>query len=220
MAFLNTIIEWEGPIIDVRPRYWAAHGAAVKAAGFQGPSPDEFWRLYRTGAPDGRMVPQGRPHHVATYTRVRDERINSTELMALDELQPRVVENLKVLKAMGTCHMVSLCQNREGINATLNRLDVWLYFEQKRALPQDSDRRVAAIRELMGGAGQTLAVAGTVPFAFAANEAGCRVVGITAGPTFPKFLRQVGVDVFYDSLDQLTDALARRAPELQRIGIV
>jgi phosphoglycolate phosphatase-like HAD superfamily hydrolase len=219
MSFLNTIIEWEGPIIDVRPRYWAAHRAAVQAVGFQGPPENEFWRLHRTGAPDGMMAPYGKPHHVAEYARLRNEKINSTELMALDQLQPRVIENLKVLKSMGTCHMASLCQNRDGVNATLNRLDVWLYFEQKRALPQDSDRRVAAIRELMGG-GRTLAVAGTVPFAFAANEAGCRVVGISRGPAFPKFLRQVGVDVFYDDLDQLTDALARRAPELQRIGIV
>jgi hypothetical protein len=46
------------------------------------------------------------------------------------------------------------------------------------------------------------------------------VVGIKNGPVYPKFLRQVGVDVFYDDLDQLTDALARHDPELQRIGIV
>src|SRR5262245_2789401 len=131
MSYLNTILEWEGSIINVRPRYWAAHQAAVKSAGFQGPPADEFWRLYRTGASDGLMVPYGKPHHIAEYTRVRNEKINSTELMALDELQPAVVENLKVLKSMGGCHMASLCQNRDGVNATLNRLDVWLYFEQK-----------------------------------------------------------------------------------------
>jgi len=39
------------------------------------------------------------------------------------------------------------------------------------------------------------------------------------GPTFPKFMQQVGVDVFFDSLDDLTDALARRSPELQKIII-
>lgn len=220
MSFLNTIVEWEGPVIDVRPRYWAAHRAAVQAVRFQGPTEDEFWRLYRTGSPDGMLVPGAKPAQVMEYRRLRDEQINSTELMALDELQPAVVTNLKVLKNMGAVHLVSLCQNREGINATLNRLDVWLYFEQKRPLPQDSDRRVTAIRELMGGTQRALAVAGTVPFAFAANEAGCRVVGIKSGPTFPKFLRQVGVDVFYNDLDELTDALARRDPELQRIGIV
>lgn len=219
MSYLNTILEWEGPIVDVRPRYWAAHQAAVKAAGFQGPAADEFWRLYRTGASDGLMVPHGKPQHVAKYTRVRNEKINSTELMMLDQLQPGAVENLKVLKSMGTCHMASLCQNREGVNATLNRLDVWLYFEQKRSLPEDSDRRVEAIRELAGGNQRTLAVAGTVAFAFAAGEAGCRVVGIKNGPAFLKMLRQVGVDVFFDNLDQLTDALSRHDPELQRIGI-
>jgi phosphoglycolate phosphatase-like HAD superfamily hydrolase len=219
MSYLNTIIEWEGPVIDVRPRYWAAHRAAAQAVGFQGVAEDEFWRLYRTGAPHGLMVPGGKPQHIAEYTRIRNEKIDSTELMVLDELQPKAVENLKILKGMGACHLASLCQNREGINATLNRLDVWLYFEQKRALPRDSDRRVEALRE-MASAQRTLAVTGGVPFAFAAGEAGCRVVGIRNGPSFPKFLRQVGVDVCYDDLDQLTDALSRHDPELQRIGIV
>ena len=55
MAFLNTIIEFEGPIVNVEPRYWAAHQAAVAAVGFQGPLREEFWRLWRTGG-DGRAV--------------------------------------------------------------------------------------------------------------------------------------------------------------------
>ncbi|MEP0842464.1 MAG: hypothetical protein HRF43_07100, partial [Phycisphaerae bacterium] len=151
--------------------------------------------------------------------RVRDERLDSTELMALDELQPRAVESLKVLKNLGACHLVSLCRNREGINATLNRLDVWMYFEQKRPLPAESDARVEAIKGLMAASARNLAVAGSVPFAFAAGEAGCRVVGVRSGTAFPRQFRQVGVDVFYESLDELTDALARHDPELQRIGL-
>lgn len=219
MTFLNTIIEWEGPIVNVRPRYWAAHQAALRGLSFKGPAEDEFWRLVRTGAPAGMFVPYGKPPAVAEYARVRDEHLHGTALMALDELQPAVVENLKVLKSMGCCHLASLCQNREGINATLNRLDVWIYFEQKRPLPADSDRRVETLKELMAPSARNLAVAGSVPFAFTANEAGCRVVGIRSGLAFPKQFRQVGVDVFYDDLDQLTDALARRDPKLQRIGL-
>jgi phosphoglycolate phosphatase-like HAD superfamily hydrolase len=219
MSFLNTILEWEGPIVDIRPRFLAAHGEAIRAIGYEGPPEDEVWRLYRLNSPDATMIRFGKAPKVAEYSRIRSERLDSTDLMALDELQPLVVENLKVLKNMGACHLVSLSANRDGINATLNRLDVWLYFEQKRPLPQDRERRVEAIKQLTGGHHRTLAVAGTVSFAFAAGEAGCRVVGIKSGPCFPKLLRQVGVDVFYENLDELTDALARRDPELQRIGI-
>jgi phosphoglycolate phosphatase-like HAD superfamily hydrolase len=164
MSYLNTIIEWEGPVVDVRPRYWAAHQAAVSAVGFQGPTADEFWRLFCTGAAMGMMVPGGKAPAVAEYARIRGEKIDSTELMALDELQPKVVENLKILKNMGTCHLASLCQNRDGVNATLNRLDAWIYFEQKRCLPTDSDRRTATLRELAGAGHRTLAVAGSVAF--------------------------------------------------------
>jgi hypothetical protein len=32
-------------------------------------------------------------------------------------------------------------------------------------------------------------------------------------------LRQVGVDVFYADLDALTDAITKRDPDLERIGI-
>ncbi|GMV96496.1 MAG: hypothetical protein AMXMBFR83_08620 [Phycisphaerae bacterium] len=219
MSFLNTIVEWEGPVIDVRPRHEAAHRAALSAVNHRGPVGDEFWRLVRIGAPDGLRVPHARAAALADYARVRDERLDSTELMALDELQPRAVESLKVLKNLGACHLVSLCRNREGINATLNRLDVWMYFEQKRPLPAESDARVEAIKGLMAASARNLAVAGSVPFAFAAGEAGCRVVGVRSGTAFPRQFRQVGVDVFYESLDELTDALARHDPELQRIGL-
>jgi hypothetical protein len=75
-----------------------------------------------------------------------------------------------------------------------------------------------AIKELMG-ARRTLAIVGTVPMAYAAGEAGCLTVGVRNGPTFPKLLQQVGVDVFYDDLDQLVDAITQRDEPLQRIGL-
>lgn len=219
MGFLNTIMEYDGVVADVRPRYWAAHCHAVAAVGSDGPPADEFWRLVRTGAPDGRFVPYARTAKVLQYARLRDERIHSTELMALDEALPDAAVNLKVLKSMGTCHLVSLCPNREGLNAALDRMELWMYFDQKQALPVDRDRRVKAIRDLVGGVRTTLAVAGSVAFAYAASEAGCRVVGMKTGTAYPQQMRQVGVDVFFGSLDELTDALSRHDPQLQRIGV-
>jgi phosphoglycolate phosphatase-like HAD superfamily hydrolase len=219
MAFINSIVEYEGPVVDVRPRYWAAHCEALAATGLTGPTEEEFWRLWRTGSPPGMFARHGKPHMVDEYLRKRNERIDSSELMAHDEPQPKAAEDLRVLKQLGNCHLATLCANREGINATLDRTGLWLFFDQKRSLPESRERRVAAIRELIGGQQRTLAVAGTVAFAYAAGEAGCRVVGMKNGPAVPQSLRRVGVDVFFDSLDALTDALTRHDPELQRIGL-
>jgi len=219
MSSLNTIIEYEGPIVNVRPRWWAAHQAAITAVGFRGPSEDEFWRLVRTKAPEARMVPHGKPQQVAEYTRLRDEHINSTDLMKLDELQPDVADNLPVLKQMGACHLVTLCRNREGINSTLDRLDIWMHFDRKEVLPEDRDRRVQKVRDLMGRYRSTLAVVTSPSMAYVANEAGCPVVGLKTGLSFPQQLRQRGVDLIYESLDELVNALSRRDPELQRIGL-
>lgn len=219
MAFLNIIIEYEGPVVDVEPRYWAAHQAAIQAVGFHGPPRSEFWRLWRTGATDSQFVRFGRPEKVADYARIRAETIDSTDLMALDQSGPKVAENLRLLKQMGSCQLVSLSRNREGLNAALDRLDLWMHFESKQCLPEDRDRRVEALHKLAGGMRVTLAVVGTVPMAYAAGEAGCRTVGLKNGPAAPRLLRQVGVDVFFESLDELTDALTTRHPDLQRIGI-
>lgn len=219
MGFLTTIVEYDGVLVNLRPRYWAAHQAAIAAVGFRGPTPDEFWRLVRTGASDGQLVPYAKTPKVLEYAAIRDERLNSPELIGLDEGWPDLATNLKVLKDMGTCHVASLCPSRDALNAALNRLDVWMYFDKKQMLPADSDRRVQALTEMAGGT-RTMAVAGTIPFAYAANEAGCRVIGMKTGLAFPKQFRQVGVDVCFDSLDELTDALARHDPELQRIGVV
>ena len=219
MGFLTTIVEYEGALVNVRPRYWAAHQEAIAALGWRGPTPEEWWRLVRTLASDGLMVPHAKTPQMLEYARRRNERISAADLIALDEAWPDAAVNLKVLKDMGTCHLVSLCPNRDALNAALNRLDLWIYFDKKQALPADRERRVAAIQDISAST-RTMAVAGTVPFAYAANEAGCRVVGLTTGLSFPKQMRQVGVDVFYDSLDELTDALSRRDPDLQRIGVI
>jgi len=220
MSFLNTILEYEGVVIDVLPRYWAAHLEALQATGLAGPTQDQFLRLLRTGAADSAFVQLGKPRHITEYTRIRNERIDSTDMMALDVAQDGAHNNLRVLKQLGACHLATLCGNRPGINATLDRLDLWICFDKKVALPRDPDRRVQALSEMMGEHHGSLAVAGSVPFAYAAGQAGARVVGMKTGTASPKNLRQVGVDVFFDSLDELTDALTHRDEQLQRIGLV
>ncbi len=220
MGHLNTIVEMEGPIIDVRARYWAAHREAIETVGFEGPTENEFWRLIRLGAPDAQFVRHAKPDKLAEYVQLRDEKLHSSALMALDETRNGARENLRVLKQLGSCHLATLCDNREGLNSTLDRLDIWMYFDKKTVLPESRERRVAALKELMGHHPSTLVVAGSVPFAYAAGEAGGRVVGIKGGPAFPDRLRQVGADFCFDSLDALTDALAKRDPILERIGLI
>ena len=220
MSYFNTIVEWEGVVVDVRARYWAAHRAAVKTVGFDGPTEEEFWRLLKTGASDGQMVRFGRERKVTDYARVRDERLQGSELMETDELVPTARENLPVLKQLGGCHLVTLCPNIEGVNATLNRLDVWMHFDQKRALPADRERRKGILKDLAGGQRRTLVVAGTVPLAYAAAEAGLAVVGMKTGLAFPQRMRQVGVDLFFETLDGLTEAMTRHDPQLERLGVL
>ena len=108
MAFLNTIIEFEGPVVEVRARWWAAHQEAIAATGFQGPSAEEFWRLVRTGATDAAIIRFGKHRHAEDYARIRDERRDSLDLMALDELQPDAAVNLRVLQQLGNAVCLSL----------------------------------------------------------------------------------------------------------------
>ncbi len=218
MNYLNTIAEYEGAVIDVMPRYWAAHQEAARAAGFEGPPHEEFVRLCRQGAAPGQMIPHAKAHHIQEYKRVWAERVDASDLMALDVAVEGAAANYRILKSMGNCHLATYCRNRDGINATLDRLNLWMHFDRKTVLPEEPRRRVDALRE-MAGSHVTLAIAGTVPFAYAASEAGCRVVALNRGPAFPRRLRQVGVDVFFESLDELTEALSRGREDLRRIGI-
>lgn len=219
LSLLNTIVEFEGPVVDVKPRYWATHCEAIGAIGLTGPTESEWWRLLRLNSPDGALAAHAKGEKLAAYSKTVRDRRDASDLMLLDEAQPGAAENLRVLKGLGSCHLVTLCSNRDGINATLDRLQLWMHFDQKRVLPEHRERRVAAIQEVMSGP-RTLAIVGTVPMAYAAGEAGCRTVGIRNGPTFPKLLQQVGVDVFFDDLEQLTDAITKRDEALQRIGVI
>ncbi len=218
MAYINTIIEWEGAVIDVRPRFWAAHQEAIQPTGYRGPSEEEFWRLIKIGADLGAMLPHAKPPQVAEYKKLWHEKVESTEFMTNDELQPTAANNLRVLKQMGNAHLVTLSSNSKGVNETLDRLDVWMHFDQKRSLPENRERRVKTLKDLAGGHRTTLVVAGTVPLAYAAAQADLSVVAMRTSLAFPKQFRQVGVDVFFDTLDELTDALINGDEALQRIG--
>ena len=219
MAAFNILMEFEGPVVDLRPRYWAAHQQVLEGLGFSGPPEEEFWRLVRTGAADGAFVRFGKERHGVEYGEKRAALLDDSSLMALDELQPGAEQSLPALKKMGSQHLVTLCRNRDGINASLDRLNIWMHFDKKQVLPADRDRRVDALKELRGEYTNTLAIVGTVPMAHVAGEAGCRVIGIANGPTFPNRLRQAGVDAVYDDLDALTDALSTRDNQLQRLGL-
>lgn len=218
-SFLNIVVEWEGAVVEVRPRYWAAHRAAAEAIGERGPNEEEFWRLVKIGAEPGAFVPHAKPDRAREYARLRDELRDSSELMEKDELLEGALPGLPVLKNMGACHLVTLSGNIDGINAALNRLDVWMHFDRKRALPQDRDRRAQLLGEVAGGMGRALVVAGTVSLALTAARAGLPTVALKSGLAFPRQFRQTGIELFFENLDELSDALIENRGIFSPIGL-
>ena len=215
MSSFNMIFQWEGVVVDVRPRYWQAHQQAVAAVALTGPPENEYWRLFRSGASDRQLVPHAKPLRLEEYNQRRQELLASASLLALDKPQPGAAQSLGQLKRMGSCRLATLEGDRRELETAVGRLQLGDCFDRTEVLPEDRNQREALLRKLAEGSRTTLAVAGTIPFAYAADQAGCCVVGFKSGLTYPKFMHQVGVDLIFGSWEELTDALGQHDPQLR-----
>jgi phosphoglycolate phosphatase-like HAD superfamily hydrolase len=117
------IVDLDGPILDVAPRYFAAHEEALAVTpGATSLCADvaSFWEAKRRSQP----VAEGEAGAEAACAAAFKERIERDDLLRLDRLQPGALAALERLAARHTLHVLSLRTNVAGARATVERLGV------------------------------------------------------------------------------------------------
>lgn len=217
---MKILIEMDGPLVDVRARYYEVHRRIMIELGLPAVSPDPFWRLVRRDEPTEAFVPGGRAKHAERYARRFTELSECDDVLMLDEAQDDAAGALRSLKPLGESILITLRLNRPGAQDVMNRLDLSAYFLRVCGLSQSQGRREDQLRELAGDARRVLVVAGSEPVIIAAREVDLPVVGVTCGSRTPQNLRRAGADVLFADLDAVSIALATGAEEIQRAGLL
>ncbi len=211
-------LELDGPILDVAPRWYAAHRRAQDELGLPRRDAREFWRLTRKGADLAEIVRPTRSGQLADYLRAFGAALTSEDLTARDAPQPDVKIALVSLREVAPCALVTTRGDRATTQALLDRYELWRPFNKTMMLSSDRSVRSSQIAGLLDEEDPVLAATSDEPLTKAFDSAGAVVVGIANGPCTPRRLRQAGAGVVFGDLAEFAEALRRQDEELIKAG--
>jgi phosphoglycolate phosphatase-like HAD superfamily hydrolase len=176
------IVDLDGPILDVAPRYFAAHLEALAASGATPLVGDAaaFWQAKRRSEAVAR---DASGTSATTYAAAFKERVERDDLLALDRLQPGALSALGRLSGRHPLAILSLRTNLAGARATVWRLGI----DELAAVtfvPHNPEGKVPAARALVAARGTpgVLAVIGdTEADAAVAAALGAPFWGVSCG---------------------------------------
>jgi phosphoglycolate phosphatase-like HAD superfamily hydrolase len=147
------IVDLDGPILDVAPRYFAAHLEALAASGATPLCTDvaAFWQAKRRSAPVARD-PSVTPAPPVTYAAAFKSLVERDDLLVLDRLQPGALVALARLSGRHPLAILSMRTNLAGARATVWRLGIDELAEVT-FVPHNPEGKVARARELVAARG-------------------------------------------------------------------
>ncbi len=217
---MRFLIEFEGPIVDLAPAWFAAHEAAATAVGWSRLDQATFWRLIRTQGRTAEVLPGAKPHKLADYLARFEQQLEASE--SIRELHPHdeAPAALAELARRGPCHMVTLGANLPARLAVLEEQGLRNLFAQAVALSSDPRRRPDELRVLAASDPRAIVVAGTEALVRAAQSAELFTVGLTCGCCAERRLHQAGASVVLKDLAELVRSLQSGAADLIRAGLL
>jgi phosphoglycolate phosphatase-like HAD superfamily hydrolase len=200
------IVDLDGPILDVAPRYFAAHLEALAASGATPLVADAaaFWQAKRRSEPVARDASAASPTSASiTYAAAFKERVERDDLLTLDRLQPGALVALARLSGRHPLAVLSLRTNVAGARATVWRLGIDELAEVT-FVPHNPDGKVAQARALVAARATpgVLAVIGDTEADAAVAEAlGAPFWAVSCGIREPARLHGFGAARLEESLE-------------------
>lgn len=182
------IIDLDGPVLEVAPRYWAAHEIALARSGARGLVGDvaALWAAKRTGAP---VADPERGAYLDAFRAV----VERDDLLLLDRLQPGALEALARLATRFDVHILSLRTNAAGARARCSSLGITT-VAPVTFVAHNPEGKVPAARALASGSTVVAVVGDTEADAAVARALGAPFWGVTCGIRTEERLRAEGAE--------------------------
>ena len=217
---VKTIIELDGPIVDVEPGTWEAYSTAALETGLARTDRNAFWRAVRSGAPFGRSLRGAKPAKVAQCETRFGELLESDSCLETCRAQPEAHDALSRLTKHTRLALVTLGRNRAARQKLLNADDLSCFFPEMCGLSTRRQSRRDRLRALAEDDSRVVCAASTPALIASATEAGLLVVGISNGIFTSRRLTQAGAAVVFSDLLELTDEYEGGATELVAHGLL
>ncbi len=217
---MTFIIEYDGPITDLRPVYYQVYGEVATEVGWSCLDEASYWRLIRTRGREAVVLPGARPVKLKTFWTRFDQRIEEDDVVARYGLQPGIEDALDTIVRHGRCCLVTAGSNITARRRLVEKMGLADQLTRMERLDNDPRRRPGELRTLGGEDRRILVVAGSDAVARSAGQAELLTVGISSGSCSVSRLRRAGADIVYSAISELAESLQGGAKDLIQAGLL
>lgn len=137
---LRLITDFDGPIVDVSPRYYRVYQFCLEKTRRQHQavrelSKDEFWQLKRDRVPEWEIgtISGLDEEQALEFANLRRQIVHTLPYLHYDQLVPGAVEALKKVERVGVELVVMTMRRVIELDYALNRFDLGQFFPKNRS---------------------------------------------------------------------------------------
>jgi len=217
---MRIIIEFDGPVIDVEPVYWAAYSRVAGELGLARKDRAVFWRLLRRGAGIGDMLTGAKPRHIQRFREAFPEALDLDVCLADGAAREDISGELRALCAgQHVLSLVTLGRNAKARQKLLDANDLSVHFTRMSRLAAEPVLRRAQLQELTEGHARVLVAAASETLVKLGDEAGLFTAGIADGPCAARRLTQAGARLTFRGFGELGNEVATGCRNLIAAGL-
>ncbi len=206
MHVVNVYVDWDGPIVDVRERYYQAHRDVAVRYGLPEMEPEHYWAQKRLRLGPGEILGHGVTDEVAQqYEAERRELIEAEQFLQYNTLQPGVTVALAALAARFDVVVVSLRNYPDRLQAEVDRLGVRRYVKAVLARSDNSGTFDVKVNLVRAYSGSGVAFIGDTELDMRAGQVlGLHTIAVTNGIRTEALLSAAGADDVVDNIQAAT----------------
>lgn len=208
------LVDLDGPVLDVRQRYFAAYREACEGMPVRLADSASFWsaKRRRMANADLLQLPPGEPL-LREYEQRWRRCIERDDLLELDCLQPRARESLHRLRLIPRRVLVTMRTNDPGVRATLRRLEVLECFTDVAVVPHAAGSKLQAFRQYGSTEApqQTVVIGDSEVDVEPARSLGFHTLAVACGIRTPELLESAGAHTIVPDLAAAVEILLGEA---------
>lgn len=211
MRFKKVYFDLDGPILDVKKKYFHVHTRLCEDLGIISPVDlVNYWQAKRAKATLGNLLGCGMDDpKIALYMQGWLERIESQNSMARDEIHPFAAEVLENLNKHYQLILVTLRRNRENTLQQIEKFQLHKYFKGNIYIVHQNGLSPHILKhEILRSTGadqeNAIFIGDTEVDINAAKLSGIMSVGVLSGIRNKKIMEHIGPDFIIKDIRGLT----------------
>ncbi len=138
----NVFFDLDGPILDVKERYYCVYKQFVMANRGTPLSLDEYWQQKRMNIPLEKLLEASKcPGLVVEHKKYLSQLREESSSLRLDKLQPRAKEVLIHLFGKHNLYLITLRRNKENLFGQLDELGLLPFFKEVLSIAPTSESK-------------------------------------------------------------------------------